>query len=59
MLTLHKNLTLPVPIPDKEKKLTEIFIFTLLYGASEGLMKALNAFIKLSEAPQRSAKIKF
>ena len=59
MLTLHKNLTLPVPIPDKETKLTEIFIFTLLYGASEGLMKALNAFIKPSEAPQRSAKIKF
>ena len=27
-----RNLTLPVPIPDEEKKVTEIFIFTLLFG---------------------------
>ena len=36
-------LTLPVPIPDEKKKLTEIFIFTLLSGASKGFMKALKA----------------
>ena len=52
------NLTLPVPIPDKEKKLSSIFIFTLLCGASKGFMKAFKAFIKPFEAPQRSVKIK-
>ena len=31
----------------------------LLCGASNGFMKALNAFIKSFEAPQRSVKIKF
>ena len=31
----------------------------LLCGASNGFMKALNAFIKPFEAPQRSVKIKF
>ena len=30
----------------------------LLCGTSEGFMKALKAFIKLSEVPQRSVKIK-
>ena len=30
----------------------------LLCGASKGFMKALKAFIKLFEAPQRSVKIK-
>ena len=39
-------LTLSAPIPDEEKKLTEIFIFTLLCGASKGFMKTLKAFIK-------------
>ena len=34
-------LTLPVQIPDKEKKLSQIFTFTLLCGASKGFMKAL------------------
>ena len=43
---------------DGEKKLTEMFIFTLLCGASKGFMKAFKAFIKPSEAPQRSVKIK-
>ena len=52
------NLTLPTPIPDKEKKLTQIFIFTLLCGASKGFMKAFKAFIKPFEAPQRSVKMK-
>ena len=51
-------LTLPAPIPGKERKLTLIFIFTLLCGASKGFMKAFKAFIKPFEAPQRSVKIK-
>ena len=33
-------------------------MFTLLYGTSKGFMKALKAFIKLSEAPQRNKDIK-
>ena len=49
---------LNVPIQDKAKKLSYIFIFTLLCGASEGFMKDLKTFIKPSELPQRSAKIK-
>ena len=39
------SLTFPAPIPDKEKKLTEIFIFKLLCGASKGFMKALKVFM--------------
>ena len=35
-----------------------IFIFTLLCGASKGFKKAFKAFIKPSEAPPRSVKIK-
>ena len=51
-------LTLPTPIPDKEKKLTEIFIFiSLLCGASKGFMKALKGLHKPFEAPERSVKI--
>ena len=34
------------------------FYFTLLCGPSKGFMKALKAFIKSFEAPQRSVKIK-
>ena len=41
-----------------EIKLSEIFIFTFLCGASKGFMKAFKAFIKPFEAPQRSVKIK-
>ena len=41
------SLTLNVPIPDKKKKTTLIFIFTLLCGASKSFMKAF-------KAPQRS-----
>ena len=52
------HLTLNVPIPDKVKKLSSIFIFTLLCGALKGFMKALKAFIKPFEAPQGSVKIK-
>ena len=51
-------LTLTAPIPDQEKKLTQIFIFTLLCGALKGFMKALKAFIKPFEVPQRSVKTK-
>ena len=47
------------PVPDKKKKLTYIFTFTLLSGASKGFMKAfIKAFIKAFEAPQRNVKIK-
>ena len=52
------HLTLFVPIPDEEGKLTQIFIFTLFCGASQGFMKAFKAFIKPFEVPQRSVKIK-
>ena len=30
------------PVPDEERKLTEIFIFTLLCGPSKGVRKDLN-----------------
>ena len=50
-------LTLPVPCPDKEKKLTQIFIFTLFCGASKGFMNAWNAFIKPFETPRKNLKI--
>ena len=52
-----RTLSLPVLIPDKERKLTEIFILALLCG--EGLHKtSLKAFIKPFEASQRSMKMK-
>ena len=51
-------LTLSVPLPDEEKKLSGIFIFTLLSGAPKGFVKAFKAFIKPFEAPQRRVKIK-
>ena len=42
-----KWLNIPVPIPDEEKKLSSMFIFTLLCGTSKGFMQALKAnFIK-------------
>ena len=49
-------LTLPAPIPDEEKKLK--FFFALLCVASKDFIKALKAFIKPFEVPQRSGKIK-
>ena len=52
-------LIIPVPIPNEEKKLSQIFIFTLIYGAWKHFMKAFKAFIKPIEAPQRSVKSKF
>ena len=51
-------LTLPVPIPDEEKKLSEIFIIKLLCDASKGFIKALKTFLLPFEASQRSVKIK-
>ena len=51
-------LTLSVTFPDKEEKLTWIFVFALLCGASKGFMKVLKAFIKPFEQPHRSVKIK-
>ena len=44
------TLTHPIPIPDEEKKPTEVFIFTLLCGDSKGFIMALKAFIKPLEA---------
>ena len=52
------SLTLHDPIPGKEKKLTQIFIFTLLFGASKAFMKIFKAFIKPFQAPQRSVNKK-
>ena len=53
-----KPLTIPVPIPDEGKKLTQILIFTLLYGASKGFMKDFKVFMKPFAVSQRSVKIK-
>ena len=53
---VFKVLTLCDPIPDEEKKLSKIFIFTLLCGASKGFMKALKAFIKPFETPHTTKK---
>ena len=50
-------LTLPVLIPEEERKLTQSFIFILLCGASKDFMMALKAFMKPVEASQ-SVKIK-
>ena len=55
---IEADFTLPLPIPSKKRKLTQIFIFTLLCGASNCFMKAFKAFIKPFEAPQRGLKIK-
>ena len=48
-----RDLILSVPILGKERKLTSIFIFTLLCGASKGFMEALKDFRKPFEAPQK------
>ena len=42
-------LNIPVPISNEERKLTEGFILTLLYGATKGFMMPLKAFIKTSK----------
>ena len=51
-------LTFPVSILNEEKKLTKMFIFTLICGASKGFMKAFKAFLKPFGAPQRIVEIK-
>ena len=43
---------------DQERKLTQIFIFKLLFSVSKGFRKALKAFIKPFETLQRGTKIK-
>ena len=50
----RENLTHPISIWNKERKLTQIVILSLLCDASEGFMK----FLKTFEASQRSAEIK-
>ena len=59
---LQNNLTLNVPCISEScieiKIKLKIFISTFLCGASKGFLKALKAFIRPSEAPQRSVKIK-
>ena len=54
-----KTFTLPITIPDRKRKLTSIFIFTLVCGASKGFMKALEAFTKPFEAHKELQKQKF
>ena len=46
------------PNPGRKKKKTQIFIFTLLCGASKVFIKAFKASIKTFEAQRRSVKIK-
>ena len=41
-MIMKEILTIPVPIQDEEKNLTEIFIFTLLCGASKAFYEGLN-----------------
>ena len=53
-----QSITLPVPILEEERKITQIFIFTQLCGDSKGFKKVLKAIIKPFEAPQRHVKIK-
>ena len=42
-------------MPDKEKK---FIYFTLLCGGSKDFIKAVKAFVKTFEAPQRGVKMK-
>ena len=44
------------PDPGLREKINLNFIFTLLCSGSKGFMKALKAFIKPFETPQRSVK---
>ena len=48
-----ETLTFPVPIPNEERKVTEVFIFILPYGVSKGFAKA---FIKPFKSPQSKVK---
>ena len=51
MTKIKASLNPSRPNPRRREKFSQIFIFTLLSGASKGFMKAL-------KAPQRSVKIK-
>ena len=42
---VRSELTFSVQILDEEGKLSQIFIFTLLCGASKGFMKAFKAHV--------------
>ena len=46
------------PSPVRRDKIKLNFIFTLLYYASKGFMKAFKAFIKPLEALEKSVKMK-
>ena len=51
-------LTIPVPILEVERKITlDFYFYSSFLCASKGFMKALNAFIKPFEAPQKSVKM--
>ena len=55
--TSHNWLIITLPWFDferREKINLKSFIFTLLYGASKGFIKSLQAFVKAFKAPQRS-----
>ena len=56
---IHSHLFSPLAFQKVvlKEKLSKILIFTLLCGASKGFMKALKAFIKPFQAPQRTVKI--
>ena len=56
--TKYLNPSRPVHFMFVEIKINLNFIFTLLCDASKGFAKALKAFIKTFQAPQRSVKIK-
>ena len=53
-----QSLAFPVRSRSKRKNSSEIFIFTLLCGASKGFMETFKVFIKPFEALQKSVKIK-
>ena len=56
--TLFQYLTLPAPILDEEKKINLNFYFHTSLWCLRRFYEGLKAFIKPSEAPQRSVKIK-
>ena len=46
------------PDPERREKINVSFYFCIVCGPSKGFIKALKAFTKPLEAPQRSVKIK-
>ena len=57
-LNFHRWLHLSIfPSPSQSRTKRKKLTFTLLWGASKGFMKALKAFTKHFEAPQRCVKI--